>query len=51
MPFDVAEEEINLFDVSRMLRLTLLAQDMVEVILDVRRPEGMTLGWAEQLSI
>lgn len=41
---------MKLFYVFRMPRLALLAQGMVEAILDVRRPEGMMLGWAEQLS-
>jgi len=50
-------ERINPFYVSRLLRLTLLAPDIVESMLDGRQPEGMTLPglmepfpveWAEQ---
>lgn len=36
-------EKINPSYVSRVLRLTLLASDIVEAILDGRQPEGMTL--------
>jgi hypothetical protein len=36
-------EKINSSYVSRMLRLTLLAPDSAEAILDGRQPEGMTL--------
>jgi hypothetical protein len=36
-------EKINSSYVSRLLRLTLLAPEIVEVILDGRQPEGMTL--------
>ena len=52
-----AAEKINSSYVSRMLRLTLLAPDMVEAILDGRQPDGVTLagmlegvpvGWGEQ---
>ena len=38
-----AAEEINSSYVSRLLRLTLLAPNIVEAILDGRQPEGMTL--------
>ena len=52
-----AAEKINPSYVSRMLRLTLLAPEMVEAILDGRQPEGVTLpallegvpvGWGRQ---
>ena len=36
-------EKINSSYVSRVLRLTLLAPEIVEAILDGRQPEGMTL--------
>ena len=39
----VAAEKINRSYVSRLLRLTLLAPDIVEAILDGRQLEGMTL--------
>ena len=38
-----AAEKINSSYVSRMLRLTLLAPDLVEAVLNGRQPEGMTL--------
>ena len=45
-------EKINASYLCRVLRLTLLAPEIVEAILDGRQPEGMTLpgllqrGWA-----
>jgi len=50
-------EKINASNVGRILRLTLLAPDIVDAILDGRQPAEMTLavlmrpfavGWAEQ---
>ncbi len=50
-------EKVNETNISRALRLTLLAPDVVESILDGRQPEGMTLprlmegvevGWEQQ---
>lgn len=38
-----AAEKINSSYVSRLLRLTLLAPDIVEAILNGRQPDGMTL--------
>lgn len=38
-----AAEKINSSYVSRMLRLTLLAPDIVDAILDGRQPDGMAL--------
>ena len=52
-----AAEKINSSYVSRLLRLTLLAPDIVEAVLNGRQPEGMTLpglmepfpvNWIEQ---
>ena len=54
-----AAEKINASYVSRVLRLTLLAPDIVEAILDGRQPAEMTLAalmnpfpvaWREQLA-
>ncbi len=39
----VAAEKINASYLCRVLRLTLLAPEMVEAILDGRQPDGMTL--------
>ena len=53
-----AAEKINSSYVSRLLRMTLLAPDIVEAILDGRQPTEMTLaglmapfavGWGEQV--
>jgi hypothetical protein len=53
-----AAEKINSSYVSRVLRLTLLAPEIVDAILDGRQPDGMTLPvlmelfpveWTEQL--
>ena len=47
-----AAENINSSYVSRLLRLTLLAPEIVEAILDGRQPEGMTLpGLMEPFSV
>jgi len=47
-----AAEKINSSYVSRLLRLTLLAPDIFEAILDGRQPEGMTLpGLMEPFSV
>jgi len=52
-----AAEKVNASYVSRVLRLTLLAPDIVEAILDGRQPAGLQLdqlmrtfpvGWREQ---
>ncbi len=54
-----AAEKLSSSYLSRVLRLTLLAPDIVEAILDGRQPEGMTLpalmepfpvSWDEQLA-
>jgi len=46
-----AAEKINSSYVSRLLRLTLLAPEAVEAILDGRQPEGITLpGVVEQIA-
>ncbi len=39
-----AKEKINSSYVSRLLRMTLLAPDIVEAILDGRQPSAMTLA-------
>jgi len=47
-----AAEKINSSYVSRLLRLTLLAPDIVDAILNGRQPDGMTLpGLMEQLPV
>ena len=55
-----AAEKINASYVGRVLRLTLLAPDIVEAILDGRQPAEMTLavlmrpfavGWREQMEV
>jgi len=55
-----AAEKINSSYVSRLLRLTLLAPDIVQAILDGQQPEGMTLpalmepfpvGWGLQAGV
>jgi len=47
-----AAEKINSSYVSRLLRLTLLAPEIVEAILDGRQPDGMTLpGLMEPFSV
>ncbi len=47
-----AAEKINSSYVSRVLRLTLLAPDIVDAILDGRQPDGMTLpGLMEPFSV
>jgi hypothetical protein len=47
-----AAEKINSSYVSRLLRLTLLAPDIVQAILDGRQPGGMTLpGLMEPFSV
>ncbi len=47
-----AAEKINSSYVSRLLRLTLLAPDIVHAIMDGRQPEGMTLpGLMEVFSV
>jgi hypothetical protein len=53
-------EKINISHISRILRLTLLAPEIVEAILDGRQPAEVTLavlmepfavGWREQIGI
>ena len=39
-------ENINPSYVSRVLRMTLLAPEIVEAILAGRQPEGLTMAWA-----
>jgi len=39
-----AEEQINESYVSRLLRLTLLAPDIIEVVIDGKQPPEMTLA-------
>lgn len=47
-----AAEKINSSYVSRVLRLTLLAPDIVDAILDGRQPEGVTLpGLMEEVAV
>ena len=47
-----AAEKINASYVARILRLTLLAPDTVEALLDGRQPEGMTLpGFMEGVEV
>jgi hypothetical protein len=47
-----AAEKINESYISRVLRLTLLAPDIVEAILEGRQPEGMTLpGLIERVPV
>jgi hypothetical protein len=41
-----AAEKISSSYVSRVLRLTLLAPDIVEAVLDGRQLDGVTLTWA-----
>jgi hypothetical protein len=41
-------ENINPSYVSRVLRMTLLAPEIVEAILQGRQPEGLTMAWAMQ---
>ena len=42
----VAAEGISLSSVSRVIRITLLAPDLVGAAHAGRRPAGMTLAWA-----
>jgi hypothetical protein len=51
-PILTTAEKINSSYVSRLLRLTLLAPDIVEAILDGRQPDAMTLpGLMEPFSV
>lgn len=43
-----AFKNIHPYSISRVLRMTLLALEIVEVILAGRQPEGLTMTWAMQ---